>query len=172
MPSQLTQNQIQVFVMASKNLQCLVSAASLISSPTTFLYHWTPGTWPFLRLFFKNIIVPQNLAFLFHLPGMAFPRSPDILHFIQVLIQMAPNRKQPFHKLTHYIPTPSSYSFFFFLAILITEPSVCVITFQILSSFLLDPLEFKLHESRNFILFTVAMKTSAPRTMPTSWKEL
>lgn len=129
MPSQLIQHRVQDLIMASKNLQRLVLAASLTSSPTPLPYHCTLGIWPFLCLRISNMLVSQNLAFLFLLHGMAFPRFPCILYFVQVSIQKAPNRKWPFHKLTHYIPTLSSYSLFSILAFLIIEPSVRAITF-------------------------------------------
>lgn len=90
-PSQLIQHQVQVLSMASKNLQRLVLVAFLISSPATLLYHLTLGTRPFLCLRISNMLVSQNLAFLFLLHGMAFPRFPYVLYIIQVLIQKAPN---------------------------------------------------------------------------------
>lgn len=78
------------------------------------------------------------------------------------------NPKQPSHKLIHHTPTPFSYSLVFLLAFIIIE-SVVLLLFKCHCP-LLYPLEFKLHESRDLILFTVGINTSETRTMPSSWQ--
>ena len=70
------------FSIKSKSLAWLIRlysiwflAAFLISCLASLPHDCTSGTWIFLFLQISNPVGPQNLAFLFPLPGMLFPRS-------------------------------------------------------------------------------------------------
>ena len=120
------------FSRKSKSLAWLIRfyslwflAAFLISCPASLPHNCTSGTWLFLFLQISNTVGPKNLAFLFPLPGMLFPRSFTHPTCHSNLNTNASNLNNASIIYPYWICTTFSYSFFF-LVFNIIELSVCV----------------------------------------------